>query len=89
MYVLEWGYSFINYLTLPPVGGEWSASRPGRLTTKERVFCTSCIEGWVGSSADVDILLLSGIEPRFLRHSASNLVTVTTELFWLLYVNIM
>jgi hypothetical protein len=89
VYVLEWGDIFIYYITLALVVGEWFASRPGHLTTKERVFGTSCIEGWVGSSADVDVLPLSGIEPPFLRHPASNLVTVTTELFCLLCVNVM
>jgi hypothetical protein len=36
------------FLTLALVGGEWSASRPGRFTPWERALGTDWIGGWVG-----------------------------------------
>jgi len=35
-------------------GGEWSASRPGHFTPKERVPVTHFIRGYVGSRAGLD-----------------------------------
>jgi hypothetical protein len=35
-------------------GGEWSASRPGRLTPGERVPCNHWIGGWVGPRTGLD-----------------------------------
>jgi hypothetical protein len=37
-------------------GGEWSASRPGRFTPRERATGTHWIGGWVGSRAGLDTL---------------------------------
>jgi hypothetical protein len=34
--------------------GEWSASRPGLFTARERAPGTYWIGGWVGSRADLD-----------------------------------
>jgi hypothetical protein len=36
------------------VGGEWSASRPGRFTHGERVPGTHWIGGWVNPKAGLD-----------------------------------
>jgi hypothetical protein len=36
------------------VGGEWSASRPGRFTPGERAPGTHCIGGWVDHRAGLD-----------------------------------
>jgi hypothetical protein len=36
------------FLTLALDGGEWSASRPGRFTPRERAPGTHWIGGWVG-----------------------------------------
>jgi hypothetical protein len=36
-----------NFLIPALVGGEWSASRPGRFTPGERAPCTRSIGGWV------------------------------------------
>jgi hypothetical protein len=36
------------------VGGEWSASCPGRFTCRERAPGTRWIEDWVGLKAGVD-----------------------------------
>jgi hypothetical protein len=64
------------FLTSAPVGGEWSSSRPGRFTPRERVSGTHWIGGWVGAKAGLDdvekrkFLTLSGLELRPLDHSA-------------------
>jgi hypothetical protein len=42
------------FLTSALVGGEWSASRPGRFTPRERASRTLWIEGWVNPRADLD-----------------------------------
>jgi hypothetical protein len=36
------------------VGGEWSASRPGRFTPGERAAVTHWIGGWVGPGVVLD-----------------------------------
>jgi hypothetical protein len=36
------------FFTSALVGGEWSASRPGRFTPGEGAAGTHCIRGWVG-----------------------------------------
>jgi hypothetical protein len=41
-------------LTSALVGGERSASRPGRFTPGERAPCTHWIGGWVDPRADLD-----------------------------------
>jgi hypothetical protein len=49
------------FLTSALVGGEWSASRPGRSTPGERVPGAHCIGGWVGPRVglnDVDVKIL-------------------------------
>jgi hypothetical protein len=42
------------FLTSALVGGEWSASRPGRFTTRERAPATHWIGGWVDPRAGLD-----------------------------------
>jgi hypothetical protein len=42
------------FLTSALVGGEWSASRPGRFTPGEKVPGTHWIGGWVDSRAGLD-----------------------------------
>jgi hypothetical protein len=41
-------------MTSALVGGEWSASRPGRFTPRERAHGTHWIGGWVGPWAGLD-----------------------------------
>jgi len=41
-------------------GGEWSDSRPGRFTPRERAPGTDGIGGWVGPTAD----LTSALHPK-------------------------
>jgi len=44
----EWRYSSTLSLASAQDEGEWSASRPGRFTTRERAPVTHRIGGWVG-----------------------------------------
>jgi hypothetical protein len=50
----EWKYSSTHSLTSALDGGEWSASRPGHITPKERAPGTHWIGGWVGPRAVLD-----------------------------------
>jgi hypothetical protein len=47
-------YSSTHSLTSALHGGEWSASRPGRFTPRERASGTHWIGGWVGPRAVLD-----------------------------------
>jgi hypothetical protein len=49
--IWEWSYSSIHSLTLTLDGGEWSASRFGRFTSRERAPSIHWIGGWVGPRA--------------------------------------
>jgi hypothetical protein len=42
------------FLTSALDGGEWSASRPGCFTPREKARDTHCIGGWVGPRAGLD-----------------------------------
>jgi hypothetical protein len=53
----EWRYSSTPYLTSALDGGEWSASRPGHLTPRERAPGTYWIEGWAGPRASLDAVV--------------------------------
>jgi hypothetical protein len=53
----EWRYSSTHSLTSALEGGEWSASRPGRCTTRERAPGTHWTGGWVGSRAVLDAVV--------------------------------
>jgi hypothetical protein len=53
----EWRYSFTHSSILALDGGEWSASRPGRFTPRERAPGTHCIGGWVGPRAVLDAVV--------------------------------
>jgi hypothetical protein len=66
----EWRYSSTHSLTSALDGGEWSASRPGRFTHKERTPGTHWIGGWVGSRAVLDAVVKRKI-PSPLRESNS------------------
>jgi hypothetical protein len=44
------------FLTSALVGGEWSTSRPGRITPGERAPSTQWIGGWVDLRAGLDDL---------------------------------
>jgi hypothetical protein len=64
------------FLSLALVGGEWSASRPGRFTPGERAPGTYWIGGWVGPRAALDVaekrefFTLLGLKLRPLGHPA-------------------
>jgi hypothetical protein len=44
----------LPFLTSELDGGEWSASRPGRFTSREIAPCTHWIGGWVGPRVGLD-----------------------------------
>jgi hypothetical protein len=50
----KWLYNSAHSLTSALDGGEWSASRPGRYTSRERAPGTHWIGGWVGPRAGLD-----------------------------------
>jgi hypothetical protein len=64
------------FLTSALVGGEWTASRPGRFTPGERAPGTHFIGDWVGPRTSLDtvekrkFLTLSGLELRPLHRPA-------------------
>jgi hypothetical protein len=53
----EWRYSSTHSLTSALDGGEWSASRPGRFTPRERAPGIHWIGGWVGPRAVLNTVL--------------------------------
>jgi hypothetical protein len=65
-------------LTSALVGGEWSASRPGRFTPRERAQCSHWIGGWVDPRARLDnaerrkFLTLPGLELQSIYVFPSN-----------------
>jgi len=85
-----WGVEiwFHAFLTSAPDGGEWSASRTGRLTLGERTLGTHWIGGWMGPRAglaavakrEIQTLCLTSNPDRPLR----SLVSIPTELSRLL-----
>jgi hypothetical protein len=44
-------------LTSARGGGEWSASRPGHFTPRERALGMHWIAGWVGPRAGLDVAM--------------------------------
>jgi hypothetical protein len=67
---------YIHIFLTSALVGEWSASRPGRFTPRERAPGTHWIGGWVGSRAGIDdvektkYLTLPGLELRPLGRPA-------------------
>jgi hypothetical protein len=53
----KWMYSSTHSLASAIDGGEWSASRPGRFTPRERDPGTHWIGGWVGPRAGLDAVV--------------------------------
>jgi hypothetical protein len=55
----HWGVEvqLTHSLTSALDGGEWSASRPGRFTPRERAPDTHWIGGWVGPRAVLDAVV--------------------------------
>jgi hypothetical protein len=49
-----WRYSYTHSLTSALDGSEWSVSRPGRFTPRERAPGAHWIGGWVGPRAILD-----------------------------------
>jgi hypothetical protein len=66
----------LSFLTLALVGGEWSDSRPCRVTPGKKATGTYWVRGWVGPRAGLDevkkrkFLTLPGLELRHLGRPA-------------------
>jgi hypothetical protein len=60
----EWRYSSTHSLTSALDGGEWSASRPGRFTPRERAPGSHWLGGWVGPRAVLDAVVKRQIPSR-------------------------
>jgi hypothetical protein len=58
-------YSSTHSLTSALDGGEWSASRSGRFTPRERAPGTHFIGGWVGPKAVLDAVVKRSVEGIF------------------------
>jgi hypothetical protein len=71
----EWRYSFTHSLTSAIVGGEWSASRPGRFTPREIALGNHWIGGWVGPRAILDAVVKRKI-PSSRRESSPRIPIV-------------
>jgi hypothetical protein len=67
-YLGKWRYNSTHSLTSALDGGEWSASRPGRFTPRERPLGTHWIGGWVGPRAVLDAVVKRRI-PSFRQKS--------------------
>jgi hypothetical protein len=65
----EWKYSSTHSLTSALDGGEWSASRPGRFTPRERTPDTHWIGGWVGTRFLLDTAVVKRKIPSPHRQS--------------------
>jgi hypothetical protein len=71
----EWRYISTHSLTSALDGGEWSASRPGRFTPRERTSGTPWIGGWVGLKAVLDTVVKRKIpSPRRESNSRTTMV---------------
>jgi hypothetical protein len=76
----EWRYSSMHSLTSSLDGGEWSASRPGRLTPRERAPGTHLIGGWAGPRAVLDAVVKRKIpSPRWKSNPRTPLVQPVTQ----------
>jgi hypothetical protein len=68
-------YSSTHSLTSALDGGEWSASRPGRFTPRERAPGTNWTGGWVGPRAVLDAVVKRKIpSPRRESNSRTPIV---------------
>jgi hypothetical protein len=82
-----WGSGSIASRIRDQHGGEWSASRPGRFTARERAPGIPRIIGWVGLTADLDMVVKKNIpsprresNPKTPERPARSLVAIPTEL---------
>jgi hypothetical protein len=61
-------------------GGEWSASRPGLFTARERAHGTNWIGGWVGPRAVPDAVVKKKIpSPRRESNPRTSIVQPVTQ----------
>jgi hypothetical protein len=78
----EWKYSSTHSLTSALDGGEWSASRSGRFTPKERDPNTRWIRSWVSPSAVLDKVVKRRIpSPRWESNPRTPIVQSVAQLY--------
>jgi hypothetical protein len=72
--------------------GEWSASRPGRFTSRKKAHGTHWIEGWEGFRAGLDAVVkkknfqpLPGLETPIIQPVAQSYITELSQLLFLWY----
>jgi len=65
----------MNSLTSSLDGGEWSASRPGRFTARERAPGVHCAGGWVGPGTGPEAVVKRKI-PSPCRASLKGVVNI-------------
>jgi hypothetical protein len=76
----EWRYSSTYSLTSALDGGEWSTSRPGRFTPRERAPGTHWIGGWVGPRTVLDAVVKRKIpSPRRESNPRSLIVQLAAQ----------
>jgi len=77
----EWRYSSTHSLTSALEWGEWSASRPGRFTSRERTPGIHWIWGWVSPRAVLDAVVKRKIPKaiHFVRCSNICLLLATSS----------
>jgi hypothetical protein len=68
----------MHSLTSALDGGEWSTSRPGRFTPRERALSTHWIGGWVGPKSVLDAVVKRKI-PSSRRESNPKTPLVQSE----------
>jgi hypothetical protein len=78
----EWRYRSTNSLTSALERGEWSASRPGRFTPRDRTPVTRWIVSWVGARAGLDTISKKK-SPSPHRHSNPVHPARSQSLYWL------
>jgi hypothetical protein len=72
----------LHALTSALDGGEWSASRPGRFTPRERAPGTHWIGGWVGPKAVLEAVVKRKIpSPRRESNPRTPIVQPVAQLY--------
>jgi hypothetical protein len=79
----EWRYSPTHSLTSALGGGEWSASRLGRFTPREKAPGTHWIGGWVGPRAVLGAVVKRKIPS--LRRESNHTTPIVQPIAWSLY----
>jgi hypothetical protein len=96
----EWRYSSTHFLTSALDGGEWSTSRSGRFTPRERAPGTHWIRGRVGLRAVLDAVMnkissprresnprIPIVQPLAQRHTDRAVTALLDRRLWILHLH--